>query len=197
MSAAQPSNRLRLWMLIGVMLLLALGAVWLNQVLQRATGDFIPNLPRSEPDFYVEKFSYIRASRDGSARYHVSGERLTHNPQDDSYDITQPIVSSLGSGQGPATIRADKAKMENESRKIHLFDNVQMNRPATPKSEKMQFRTEYLVILPDDDIMQTDKAVDLTVGQSRLSGIGMFANNATREYRLARDVRGIYQMPAR
>lgn len=196
MSSAKSTQRFRLWVVAGTMLVLALGAVWLNQVMQRATSDFIPNLPRTDPDFYVEKFSYVKTSKIGQARYHISGERLTHNPQDDSYDVQRPVVSNLSMGPAATTIRADKAKIDSDNSKIHLYDNVHVDRPASGKTEHMHFKTDYLLVLPDDDVMQTDNAVEITLGQSRLTGVGMFANNATREFRLSSNVHGTYQGPA-
>jgi lipopolysaccharide export system protein LptC len=197
MNSGKPTQRFRLWVIIALMLALALGALWLNQVMQRATNDIIPNAPRTEPDFYVEKFSYVKTSKNGKARYHISGERLTHNPQDDSYDIRQPIVSSLNEGRAPATIRAERARVDSDNSKVHLYDNVHMDRPAAADGEHMHLQSDYLLVLPDDDVMQTDKAVQITLGQSRLNGVGMYANNATREFRLSSNVHGTYQGPIR
>jgi lipopolysaccharide export system protein LptC len=52
-------------------------------------------------------------------------------------------------------------------------------------------------VLPDDDVVQTDKPVEITMGQSKLNGTGMFANNATRELRLSSNVHGTYQARVR
>ncbi|WP_019139670.1 LPS export ABC transporter periplasmic protein LptC [Noviherbaspirillum massiliense] len=196
MSASAPSQRFRLWGLLALMLLLALGAIWLNQVLQRATDDYIPRAARTEPDFWVENFSYVKTSKDGQARYHISGQRLTHNPRDDSYDVQRPVVNSLVSGRAPTTMRAVRAKVDSDNSKVHLYDDVHVDRPGTAGSDPLHLSTDYLLVLPDDDVMQTDKAVDITIGTSHLSGIGMYANNATREFRLSNRVHGTYQSTA-
>jgi lipopolysaccharide export system protein LptC len=39
--------------------------------------------------------------------------------------------------------------------------------------------------------------VEITLGQSKLTGTGMMANNATRELRLTSNVHGTYQASAR
>jgi lipopolysaccharide export system protein LptC len=54
-----------------------------------------------------------------------------------------------------------------------------------------------MLLLPDEDVMQTDKPVEILFGQSKLTGTGMFANNATRELRVSSNVHGTYQVPAR
>ncbi len=50
--------------------------------------------------------------------------------------------------------------------------------------------------MPDDDVMQTDKPVEIILGSSRLTGTGMVANNATRQLHLSSNVHATYQPPA-
>jgi lipopolysaccharide export system protein LptC len=198
MSDARAARRFRLAMVMALMISLALGSFWMLEVVRRESGDFIPNVARTEPDFYVEKFSYVKMSKNGEARYHISGDRLTHNPQDDSYDIQQPVINNKNnSNESPMTVRAERARVDSDNSKVHLFDNVQLDRPASPKSDHLHVKSEYMLVLPDEDVVQTDKRVDIILGQSKLTGTGMFADNATREFRLSSNVHGTYQAPAR
>lgn len=194
----EPSaRRFRLVAILAPLIALALGSFWLFEVMRRATSDAIPNPQRKEPDFYVEKFSYLKMAKTGEAQYHVSGARMTHNPLDDSYDITLPVINKLGKEQGPMTMRAERAKVNSDNSEVHMVDNVRMDRPATADSEAMHAQSEYLLLLPDEDVVKTDKPVEIIVGKSKLTGTGMVANNATREFRLASNVHGTYQAPQR
>lgn len=198
MSDVRATRRFRLLMIMAPMIALALGSFWLLEVMRRGSEDFIPNSDRTEPDFYVEKFSYAKMSKTGEVQYQMSGARLTHNPQDDSYDIQQPVVRKLGSSnQAPMTVSAERGHVNSDNTKVDLHDNVRMDRPASPGSERLQVKSEHLVVLPDEDVIRTDKPVEITVGQSKLSGVGMYANNATRELRMSSNVHGTYQAPAR
>jgi lipopolysaccharide export system protein LptC len=196
MSARSPM-RFRLVAILAPTIALALGSFWLLEVMRRTAGGFLPSPQRSEPDFYVEKFNYVKMSKTGSAQYHISGTRLTHNPEDDSYDITLPVINNLGNVQAPMTIRSERAQVNSDNSQVRLYDNVHMDRPASPTNEPMHAKTEYLLVLPDDDVMRTDKPVELTLGRSKLTGTGMMANNATRELRLTSNVHGTYQASAR
>jgi lipopolysaccharide export system protein LptC len=195
--SARSTMRFRLMAILTPTIALALGSFWLLEVMRRTAGDFLPSPQRSEPDFYVEKFNYVKMSKTGSAQYHISGTRLTHNPEDDSYDITLPVINNLGNVQAPMTIRSERAQVNSDNSQVHLYDNVHMDRPASPTNEPMHAKTEYLLVLPDDDVMRTDKPVELTLGRSKLTGTGMMANNATRELRLTSNVHGTYQASAR
>jgi len=198
MSDARSAMRFRLFAIMALMIALALGSFWVLEVLRRSGGDVVPTAPRSEPDFYVEKFSYVKMSKTGEASYHMSGARLTHNPQDDSYDIQQPVLHKMReNNQAPMTVRADRARVDNDNTKVHMYDNVHIDRPASPTEEPLHIQSEYMLLLPDEDVMQTDKPVQITFGLSKLNGTGMFANNATRELRLSSNVHGTYQVPAR
>jgi len=198
MNSEQSTRRFRLALILAVMISLALGSFWVLEVMRRNASDFVPDTARTEPDFYVEKFSYVRISTDGETRYRISGKRLTHNPKDNSYDIEQPVVSNQNmTNPAPTTLRADRARVDSDYSKIHLYDNVHMDRPASPTADDLHLTSDYLLLLPDDDVAQTDKAVHIKSGRSTLTGIGMFANNATREFRLSSNVHGTYQAPMR
>jgi lipopolysaccharide export system protein LptC len=197
-SDARTVRRFRLAVVMALMIGLALGSFWILEVMRRTSGDYVPKVARSEPDFYVEKFSYVKMSKAGTGRYHISGARLTHNPLDDSYDIELPVINNHGDGNGPPlTVRAERARVDSDNSKVHLYDNVKMDRPASPNSERLQVKSEYMLVLPDEDVVQTDKPVEINLGPSQLNGTGMFANNATRELRLSSNVHGTYQARAR
>ncbi len=195
----QPSSvlRLRQAVILVPLIALTLGSFWLYQVMNRATEDMLPKQQRSEPDFYVEKFSFVKMGEDGKAQYHFSGARLTHNPLDDSYDVTLPVLNNLGDGKGSTTIRAERASINSDYSRVQMFDNVQMDRPATANSEAFHAHSEYLLALPDDDVLETPDPVEITQGLAHLTGTGMHLNNSTREFSLASKVRGTYQAPRR
>lgn len=192
------STRLfRLVMILAPLIVLALGSFWLLEVLRRSSDEHVPNRTRTEPDFYVEKFNYVKIAQDGKAQYHFSGARLTHNPQDDSYDIELPVVSSVGKSEQPITVRSETAHVNSDNSEVHMYRDVEVDRPASGDTEHFHAKSEYLLVLPDDDVMKTDKPVEITLGRSVLTGVGMLANNATREFRLMSKVHGTYQPPIR
>jgi lipopolysaccharide export system protein LptC len=196
MSTARFANRFSMAVMLALGTALVLGSFWVLEVMRRASSDSIPDLPRNEPDYYVEKFNFVRMSKTGEAQYNISGKRLTHNPTDDSHAIELPVVNSLSNDRPPMTTNAMRAMIERDNTKVHMYENVHVDRAATATSDHFHLKSEYLLILPDDDVMQTDKPVEITLGTSRLTGTGMIANNATRELRLSSNVHATYQPPA-
>ncbi len=193
-----PSQRFRLMAILAPLIAVALGSFWLLEVMRRASSDQFPSPERKEPDFYVDNFSYVNLSKStGNAQYQFAGEKLIHHPQDDSYEILQPVLHNLGNGRVPTTMRAERATVNSDNSEVRLYDNVRVDRPASGDKEAMHMRSEYLLVLPDDDVMKTPKPVEIVVGNTTLTGTGMFANNATREFSLSNSVHGTYQPPQR
>lgn len=187
------AERVRILVLVAIAIAMALGSLWVLETIRQGLNESMPNIRHNEPDYYVEKFKFVRMTTSGQVHYAVSGERLTHNPVDSSFEIQRPVVTSLSGNQPPITARADRAVSEQDNSKVHLYDNVIVDRPASSTTEHFQFKSDYMLALPDDDVLQTDKPVDIAIGTSKVTGTGMYANNATREFKLTSKVRGIYQ----
>jgi lipopolysaccharide export system protein LptC len=192
----RPARRFSVMMVLAISATLALGSFWVLEVMRRSSEDPTTQGTRSEPDYFVEKFNFVRMSKSGEAQYNISGDKLTHNPVDNTHAIDLPVVHSLSNTRPPMTTRAVRALADQNNGKLHMYENVQIDRPASARTESFQLKSEYLLILTEDDVMQTDKPVEITLGKSKLTGTGMVANNATRELRLSSNVHATYQPPA-
>ena len=190
-------NRVRLAVIIGFFSVLALGSFWVLEIMRRGMDVIAPAAPRAEPDYYVEKFVFARMSKTGQPHYNIAGTKLTHLPQNDTYEIQLPVLNSRSDPQSPMAMRAERAVVEHSTNRIHMYQDVQMDRPASANAEHFHLDTEYLLMLPDEDVMQTDKEVTLKLGQTRLHGVGMLVNNATRQFHMSHQVRGFYPPVAR
>ncbi len=186
------ANRFRVGVVLALAALLALGSFWLLDVLRRDMRQAEPASVRTDPDYYVEKFNFVRVAKTGQARYHISGARMTHSPQDDSYEILRPVVKSLSQTRPATTVVAERATGNADLSQVELFDNVQMDRPASATSRHLRMTSDHALVLPNEDIMKTDRPVTLISGTSVLKGTGMYANQATGEFRLARGVQAVF-----
>ena len=192
-SGERAAQRIRLAIVVVVLAALALASFWVLQVMRSNSDGALAARPSSKPDYYVEKFSYVKMSETGLPRYDITGARMVHFPADDSFEVTLPVITTLSEEKAPMTLRSQRARIEDDNTKIHMYGDVNGNRAATVKSENMHLKTEYLLLLPDDDIAKTDKPVEITMGTSIMTGTGMIANDATQEFQLLHNVRGTYQ----
>lgn len=177
-------RRFGLVTLLLVAAVLAMGSLWLLEVVRRAGVETARSTKRTEPDYYVDNFNYVRMSETGKAQYNIAGKRLVHDPVTDTHLIDLPVVNSLTAERPPMNARADRARVDANNDKVTLYDHVQLNRPASPKADYFHLETDYLVMLTDEEIMQTDRPVHMVIGKSILDGTGMRVNNATGELHL-------------
>ena len=192
----RTAHRWRLSLIMLAAIGFALGSFWLVQVMNEG-GAGGPSDPRkSEPDYFANNFSFVRMSKTGQPAYIISGVQLTHLPIDDSADIDKPFVRDLTPGKPPLDMHAVHAHVSDNNSRVQLDGNVIIDRPAGPASQSMHMTTEALTVFPDSEEMQTDLPVQLTVGTSLMTGVGMKANNATGRIEIMHKVHIAYP-PAR
>ena len=186
MAPASYKRTAHRWRLLALMLsavFCAFGSFWLVQVMQGEDNTSGANAG-NEPDYIIDNFSWVRMSESGKPRYVISGERLTHHPVDNTALVDKPVVQSLTVEHPPMTMTAERALVSQNQNQIDLTGNVDIKRPAGAKSEPLRIRTEALTVLPDEDIVKTDKAIEMQLGASSVTGVGMVANNATQQVHL-------------
>jgi lipopolysaccharide export system protein LptC len=179
----RTAHRWRLLALMLTGLFFAFGSFWLVQVMQGGDDAHGVNVG-NDPDYIVDNFSWVRMSETGRPRYVISGERLTHRPADNTSVVEKPVVQSITVERPPMNMTAEHALVNQNQNQIDLTGNVDIQRPAGPKSEPLRVRTEALTVLPDEDIVKTAKPIEMKIGASTVTGIGMVANNATQQMQL-------------
>jgi lipopolysaccharide export system protein LptC len=194
MNDVRASNRAQLIILMLLAVALASGSsLWLLEVMRHGANGASSGAERTDPDYFVENFNFVRTSKLGQARYSISGVKLTHFPKEDSYQIDLPVVKSLSVDRPSITMRAQRALSNSDASNVQMFDNVQVDRPVSKFAPHFHLKSEYLQFFPDDDIMRSDKSVDITQGTTEIIGDDMLANNATLTFSLGRNVHAVIQ----
>ena len=191
----KTAHRWQLTVIMMVGVFVAVGSFWLVQVVNQAGQDAKVDQHRNEPDYIIDRFSMVRMNKAGQPAYIISGEKLTHRPVDDASDIDKPYVHSLSGDQPPMNIHADTAHVDQGNTRVKLNGNVSVVRPAGPQAQAMRMTAPTLTVYPDEERMETASPVALEIGNATANGIGMKANNATREVQLGG--RGQLTMPPR
>jgi lipopolysaccharide export system protein LptC len=203
MKYALTADRFRTWLAVILVAVLVLASFWILELLRRNDIDGNSrSSARSEPDYYVEKFSFIRLPNNGQVNYHITGEKLSHHPLNDDFEIQQPRINSFDADKVPLNIRAERAVVEQknmqitparENDQIHLQGNVQVERPDTASSKYMRLQSEYLLLLPNENKMKTEQAVSLFTNSAEIHAIGMIADNETQQIQLLSKVRASFK----
>jgi lipopolysaccharide export system protein LptC len=199
------ADRFRIWLAIALLAIVAIGSFWILEAIRRSDVEGNSRASaRSDPDYYVENFNFIRLSNNGQTNYRINGERMTHYPRSDGYEIQQPRIKSFSAEKTPLNIRAERGVVEQKTQEItpkrefdqiHLLGDVKVDRPKTATSNAMKLESEYLLLLPDQDSMKTDKPVKMTTDTSEVNAVGMTANNAAEQLQLLSKVRARFSRP--
>lgn len=175
----------------------ALGSFWLVQVINRGDiGTQVEGL-RNEPDYIVEKFSFVRMTPAGKPRYIFSGDKLTHRPVDDISDIERPVVQNMSPVRQAITMHAQRGRIDHTRNLVDLEGKVDIERAGSAAVKPLTIRTEQLRVFPDEDRMTSDQLVTMTVGAASIRGVGMRADNAAQTVHFSKNSQIVYPPRAR
>jgi lipopolysaccharide export system protein LptC len=180
-------------LLLAAASLLAGLSFWALEITRRSAGDTREPTVRTEPDYFIEDFTYTRMSVSGKAQYVISGKKLIHYPKDDSSTVEQPSMRSYSSLRDPMTLRSRSAKITADQKELHFYDDVILERPQTRGTESLRVDSDYMLALPKQDIVKTDRKVLIRLGTSRMEGTGMIADNGKHQLSLQSNVSGHYE----
>jgi lipopolysaccharide export system protein LptC len=176
---------------VSVALLAALGlfTFYLAQVAAPGEGRATAEPPPDRPDYFVERMSLLTMNEAGEPSYRLEASQLQHFPADDVAEFEAPVMVSLDPSTPRLTLTANRGRLIQGGEEARLSGNVVMTRAATGRSAPMKIETEYAQVFPDEDIVRTDRPVEVIQGGQTLTGVGMELNNRTRQLRVDSRVR--------
>lgn len=186
--------RIRAWLPLLPLLGLLGATYWLSL---QAQPD--PTLPdggmRHDPDSIVDNFSAIKLNEQGTPYFTMRATKMLHYPDNDSTTLDAPLITLLADGRAPLLASAKTGTILGKGDEMFLQDDVKVLREANDQHDQFAMQTEYLHIIPDQDVMRSDKLVTLTEARTTVRAIGMEMNNKTRSIKLLSQVRSEYALP--
>ena len=181
-------DRLRAWFALLPLLFLLAAAYWLNQQVQP-----LPPKPdsskRHDPDFIVDNFSAVTLNEQGTPRFMIAAQKMLHYPDDDSTHLQAVQLTSLFADRPALHISASNGSISGKGDEVFLRDEVKIIRAASAGQSELVFTTNYLRVIPDRDLADTDQAVTITDARNRISATGMQLDNKARTIKLLAQVR--------
>ena len=177
---------------VPVLLLAMLAALtyWLDQAVQSSPADAADKRLLHHPDFTAETLLATRMDARGRIRDTLRSAKMVHYLDDDSTTLEHPHYVNLTRSE-PLSVTSLEALVTSNAGNIHFRGNVVARRAAST-GKPLQVNTEYLHVLPDDNIAKTNQHVTITDANMRIEAAGMELNNETRVLKLQGNVRGVY-----
>jgi lipopolysaccharide export system protein LptC len=188
----QHPQQLREWLPLFPLLLLLAATYWLNQQVQP-----LPPKPGhrnlQDPDFIISNISATTIDAHGAPHFTLAARKVAHYPEDDSTVLDEPHLTSLSPGQPPVYTSAKQGEISSQGDEIFLRDEVKLVRSASPTQSELSFTTDYLHVLPDDNLADTNRPVTLVDKHNSVHATGMQFNNQTRVIKLLSQVRSEHE----
>jgi lipopolysaccharide export system protein LptC len=175
---------------LALMAVLAALTYWLDRLVQSPAA--APNaLLRHDPDYIVDKLLATRMDINGRIKNTLFTVKLVHFPDDDTTELTAPRFISYAKS-APVTITSKSGLVSSNGENVYFRDSVRVVRAPYGEKSEMVVNTDYLHVLPDDNIAKTDRAVTITDANMVVNAVGMEMNSETRIMLLHARVKGVY-----
>lgn len=184
-------SRARYWLLpLPLLALLAL-TYWLDQQAQPGLAKS-DSSKRHDPDAIVENFSATKLNEQGTPHTVMTAKKMLHFPDDDSTTLEMPRISSFSAERPAIRASAELGTLSSKGDEVFLRGDVEILRESSANSDGFSLQTEYLHIIPDQDLVSTNRAVKIIEAHSTVSAIGLEMDNKARTLKLLSQVRGEY-----
>lgn len=187
-------DRLVAWFPVILLLLLVALTGWLDSRVRLPERQAI-SAAEKDPEFYMEGFMAIRMNPDGTRRYELAGTRLTHYSDESGSLLASPSLLYYDYERAPLKVRSDTAEVEDGGDNVYFRGNVTVSRPAYGSNPPLGVATDYMHVMPDKEIAQTDQPVTMTEGNSTARSVGLEFDNKTMKIRLLSTVTAHYETP--
>ncbi len=151
---------------------------------------------RHDPDAIAENYVVRRFDETGQVKYRLTGPYLVHYPDDDSSELTSPVLISYRPDAPPIKVESNFAKVTSKGEVAFLWDNVRITRAATPDSLELVARTPDLTVQTETGFAFTNSPVEITQGPSWVTGVGAEIDNNKSTFVLQSQVKGQYIRPS-
>ncbi len=141
-----------------ILSLLALLTYWVNISVQ-PLAEKSDGSTRHDPDYMMNNFVSTQTDIKGALRYRLKSAEMKHFPDDDSTNLIKPVYTQYIEGKSYIKVEGLIGDLSSNGKDIKLYKNVKITRAPYAEKQEMTLETEYLNILPDEDLVLTQEPV--------------------------------------
>jgi lipopolysaccharide export system protein LptC len=177
------------WFVPALLVALAALTFWLDRVAQPppATTRDLSNL---DPDYIVDGLFASRMDVEGRLTHTLRAQKMTHYPDEDLTVLVEPRLVSYTAGEAPVTITSREARMSPNGENVYFERDVRVVRAPTASESELVVLTNFLHVIPDEKIAQTDQPVTIRDANLLVNASGLELNSETRVLKLRGRVKG-------
>lgn len=143
------------------------------------------------PDYIVEDLSGIRVDHNEGIQREFSAQKLFHYLDEKVTQLEQTNFINIDPGNPLMRLHADQAEIKNKGADIYLTGNVSATRGADDDKNKITLSTDFLYLMPDENLVKTDRAVTITKLNTIIHATGLEFNNRIGKIQLLSKVSAV------
>jgi len=175
--------------------ILALMTAWINEVVQPPKPK-LDGSSRHDPDYLMSNFLTTQTDINGDLRYKLASVEMRHFPDDDSTELQRPRYTQFAANKPYTQVQALRGYVSSDGEQVQLVDNVKVTRQAFADKGEMTIETEYLNILPNQELVSTDSPVVIRQApKTIIYATGMVYEKKTNTITLKHKVRAHFEKP--
>jgi lipopolysaccharide export system protein LptC len=145
------------------------------------------------PDFFSVGYSKIELDEQGHYKNKLVASKLTHFPDDETFQLENPEMIAFKSDQSSWNLQAKKGWLSTNNDNLLLRGDVVVIRSKSEDQRAIRLDTSSLRIKLKEEYAETDDKVFLSTAQDVTEGVGMQINFAKPSYlKLLTKVKGRY-----
>ena len=147
---------------------------------------------RHDPDTMIEQFTASTFDQQGRPLHQLSAAQLVHYSDDDSSELMQPSLRYTPSGEAMTLLSARKGKLSNGKDEVKLFDDVRVERAATPAHPGWLAAMPEITAYPPLGKAIAQGKVIFTQGNMKIESLNFSVDQNTQTAVLETNVRGYF-----
>ena len=161
---------------------------WLDQVTLPQT--LIPeNALYQDPDYIVKNISGIRQDYERNIHRAFFAKTMKHYIDDDITQLEQTRFINTETRAPLIRVHANQARLAGNGEDIFLTGDVTVLRGADADEDLLTMMTNYLHLIPDQNLVKTDRSVRISRLNTTINAIGLELDNNTGVIQLLSQVR--------
>lgn len=180
---------------ITLLVVLAIITAWINYSVQPQAPK-LDGSSRHDPDYIVSNFVTKQTDIDGNLNYQLAAAEMKHYPDNDETDLINPNFTQYSIGKPYTRAQGLYGKVSSNGEQIQLTKQVKITRQAFAEKGEMTLETEYLDILPNQNLVKTDLPVIIRQApKTVIYATGMVYDKKIKTITLLHKVRAHYEKP--
>jgi lipopolysaccharide export system protein LptC len=183
------------WFPLALLACLAAFSFWLERVLRPPSAPGAA-VVRHDPDYIVDGLAAVRMDEQGRVKHTLRAVKMTHYPDDDVTMLEKPRFVTYAEGKAPVTVTSLDARVSANGDDVYFENDVRVVRAAAGNQSELTLETNYLHVIPDDNIAKTDRPVTIRNAAGVVNASGLEFNSETRVLNLKGRVKAVYNRAA-